>query len=161
MAKKECPDCGLSVGVRTKNCPDCGWKFRIIKRGPKPKQINWKELKRGDIIKCVQGTGPYWLSPEDGERFGFNFRGKYVVNFLDKDGIGAYPYKGNRTESGFCFIYMGKVKYNEKTGIHNRPHKVLGINTEATVIEKPKKKKPKKKNKTIDTEEINQLIASL
>jgi hypothetical protein len=161
VAKKECPDCGLSVGVRTKNCPDCGRKFRIIKRGPKPKQVNWKELKKGDVIKCVQGTGPYWINPEDGEKIGFNFRGKYNVSFIDGRGIGAYPHKGNRTESGFCYIYMGKPDCSRSTGIHQRPHKVLGIQTEATVIEKTKKKKTNRKKKTIDTEGINSLIASL
>ena len=134
MARKECPSCGLRVGVRTKNCPECDWKFRIVKRGPKPKPVNWRELKRGDIIKCVQGTGPYWISPETGEKVGFNHRGKYEVRFLDSKGIGAYPHKGNRTESGFCYIYMGKSKYNKKTGIHSQPHKILGIKTEATVI---------------------------
>ena len=161
MAKKQCPDCGLMVGVRTKNCPDCDHKFLIRKRGARPKQVEWTELKRGDVIKCVQGTGPYWVNKETGERVGFNFRGKYKVDFIDRKGIGAYPEK-NKTESGFCYIYMGKPKFSKESGIHSRPHKILGINTEATIIEKTKsRKKNITKSQDIDTEELNNLIQAI
>ena len=53
MARKECVGCGNMVGVRTKECSDCGYKFLIRKRGPRPKQIDWTELKAGDTIKVV------------------------------------------------------------------------------------------------------------
>ena len=160
MAKKKCPQCGIMLGVRTKQCPECEHKFHIKKGVPKPKMVDWTELKKGDIIKCVQGNGPYWIDKSTGERFGFNFRGKYKVEFIDNKGIGAYPERNN-TESGFCYIYMGGSRYNSETGIQNEPHKILGIQTEATVIEKPKKRKGKKKVNKINAEELNKLIVEL
>ena len=83
-----------------------------------------------------------------------------MVHFIDNKGIGAYPHKGNRTESGFCYIYMGKSKYNKNTGIYSEPHKILGIRTEATIIE-TKIKKRRKKKKQINVDEINNLIATM
>jgi ribosomal protein L40E len=156
MAKKICPQCNLKVGVRTKRCPDCDFKFHIRKGQPRPKQIDWTELKSGDIIKSVQGHGDYFIN-NSGEKSSMAYTGKYTVSQVTKDGICAYPYK-NKTESGFCFIYMGKPKYSKETGIYNQPHKILGIQTEATVIEKKSKKKKRKK---INVNEINELISSL
>ena len=133
MAKKECPDCGLSVGVRTKNCPDCGWKFRIIKRGPKPKQINWKELKRGDIIKCVQGTGPYYVctrgseESDIGDKIYMGCKGKYEVVRIVGNGL-LCKGLGNKS-CGLEFLYMGNKELSKSTGIFKEPHRLIKIKT--------------------------------
>ena len=57
---------------------------------------------------------------------------------------------------------MGKPKFSKETGIHSRPHKILGINTEATIIQKTKsRKKNITKSQDIDTEELNNLIQAI
>ena len=57
---------------------------------------------------------------------------------------------------------MGHSKYNKETGIHSEPHKILGIQTDATVIEKPSKRNTGKLRKQkIDVEELNKMIVQL
>jgi len=175
MAKKECSGCGSMLGVRTKECPDCGYKFLIRKRGPRPKEIDWTELKAGDTIKVVTGTGPYFLSKDrPGEKIMMGHRGVFEV--VELYGVGTTPrgcgvvgrqISGNKNRASVVeYIYMGDTYYNDPLSLHEEPHKIMGIQTEATVIEKPKKKKKKKKktkNKTkeVDVKGLNDLIASL
>ena len=124
--KKTCPQCLTLTGPRTKSC-SCGHKFhfkpRIFKK-PKGQSIDWTTLEKGDIIRCVNGHGPYWISDSDGEKLGLNHRGTYRVMFVEEDGIGAWPYR-NKSESGYTFIYMGKKHYNDDLCQYNEPHKVV------------------------------------
>tara|TARA_R110000824_G_scaffold6161_1_gene28280 strand:- start:7826 stop:8344 length:519 start_codon:yes stop_codon:yes gene_type:complete len=172
MAKKECSGCGSMLGVRTKECPDCGHKFLIRKRGPRPKQIDWTELKAGDTIKVVTGTGPYFLSKiTPGEKIMMGQKGVFEV--VELYGVGARPkgcgivgrqITGKKHRAGVVeYIYMGVTWYNDDLSIHEEPHKVLGVQTEATIIEKPNKKKRKtnKKATEVDVSGLNDLIASL
>ena len=167
MARKECKNCGLSVGVRTKECPDCGQKFLIRKRGPRPKEVDWTELKTGDTIKVVTGTGPYFLSRDKpGEKIMMGHKGLFEVVelYYSKSGCGIVGrqvngrgYRANVVE----FIYMGESYYDDDLSQHNEPHKILGVKTEATILEKPKKKNVvSKKDQEIDVEFLNELIAS-
>ena len=171
MARKECGNCGLSVGVRTKECPDCGYKFLIRKRGPRPKEIDWAELKPGDTIKVVTGTGPYFLSKDrPGEKLMMGHKGVFEVielYGLDKPkGCGVVGRQiTNRSRSSYReHIYMGESWYNDDLSLHEEPHKILGIKTEATVIEKKQKKKSANrisKSNKIDTNSLNKLIEQL
>ena len=169
MARKECSGCGIMLGVRTKECPDCGHKFLIRKRGPRPKQIDWTELKAGDTIKVVTGTGPYFISRDRaGEKIMMGQKGMFEVVELygtgKPDGCGVVGRQlfGNHRAGVIEYIYMGETWYNDDLNIHEEPHKILGVQTEATVIEKPKKKKkPKKKTTEVDVDGLNDLIASL
>ena len=175
MARKECKGCGLSVGVRTKECPDCGNKFVIKKRGPRPKEIEWTELKTKDVIKVVSGTGPYFVSKVNaGERIMLGQKGRFEVVELYNKGPRSCGIVGRQvTERGHRanvteFIYMGESWYNDDMSNHNEPHKILGIETEATIVE-PKVRK-KKKNKSVkakpardnvDVDSINQMIKEM
>ena len=171
MAKKSCSGCGNKVGVRTKECPDCGHKFVIKKRGPRPKEIEWTELKTKDIIKVVIGTGPYFLSKDKpGERIMLGEKGRFEVVELYDKGPRSRGIVGRQvTERGHRanvveFIYMGETYYSDDMCSHNAPHKILGVETEATVIEKSQvdqKKKKKKVKKEVDVTALNDLIASL
>ena len=165
MAKKECPNCASKLGVRTKVCPDCDYKFLIRKKGPRPKQVkNWEDLKKGDIIKCVTGTGPYFISKDrPGERIMMGHKGVFEVvklNYKDSKSCGIIGkpikkrggYKGNTQE----YIYMGEEYYDSILNINKEPHKILGVKTEAEII-KPKKKK--KKEEAIEVDQLNQIIS--
>lgn len=89
----------------------------------KEQDINWKRLKKGDLIKIIAGTGPYIVIIKNGieERVSMGYSGKFRVVSLDKYGIHAYPVKAN--ESGHCFIYMGKKCKSKHNTIMN-PHKI-------------------------------------
>lgn len=167
MAKKQCTGCGLSVGVRTKECPDCGNKFVIRKRGPRPKAVDWTELKTGDTIKVVTGTGPYFLSKiTPGEKIMMGHKGKFEVVELygvaKPKGCGVVGRQifGNHRAGVIEYIYMGETWYNDALSIYEEPHKIMGIKTEATVIEK-KPKKQRRKKKTDSVTSLNKLIEEL
>ena len=124
--QKTCPSCNSLTGPRTKTC-SCGHKFHFkpaIFKTPRGKSIDWTTLEKGDIIKCVNGHGPYYLSKESGDKIGFNYRGKYKVLSIEKDGISAWPHS-NKSESGYCFIYMGKSGYRDELDLHREPHKIV------------------------------------
>tara|TARA_R110000765_G_scaffold259501_3_gene359691 strand:+ start:1104 stop:1622 length:519 start_codon:yes stop_codon:yes gene_type:complete len=167
MAKKECPKCSSKLGVRTKVCPDCSHKFLIRKRRPKPKQIkNWRDLKKGDIIKCVSGTGPYFISKDKpGERIMMGHKGVFEVITLNyrnpkSCGIIGKPVKKNRNKANVQeYIYMGKIYHDDILNINKEPHKILGVETEAETIKPKSKKKKKKKHEEIEVDSLNQIIA--
>lgn len=168
MAKKQCTGCGLSVGVRTKECPECGNKFVIRKRGPRPKEVaNWLELKSGDIIKVVTGTGPYFLSKDKpGEKIMMGHKGKFEVvelnnlNPKSRGIIGRQINNGGYRSNVVEYIYMGDSYYDESLSTHKEPHKILGVQTEAAVIVNPKKKK-KRRKKVDSVTSLNKLIEEL
>jgi hypothetical protein len=83
---------------------------------------DWKSLKRGDVVKSVQGYGPYWIN-EDGERESLGYYGLFKVRYVEDDGIGAYPYGTKQRHGGFHFLYMGKEKQSITGGI-SRSHKL-------------------------------------
>jgi len=124
---KTCVECQGSNGPRAFDCKHCGAPFVVkTKKRRKRKmweECNWRELRVGDIIKVKSGSGPFWSNIITGEMQLMGVYGVFVVNKIYPDGIGAYPHK-NKAHSGYCFIYMGKRKYNETTGIERRPHKI-------------------------------------
>jgi len=141
MPYKTCPKCSTRCGVRTHSCPQCHEilynkeaklltknKFRdkpikLKKIFVAPKKIQWTELQPGDIIKVLNGTGPYQII--NGERICMGYAGKFKVKELDDDGIYAYPVKAS--ESGHCYIYMGKEVLS-KWGTNLSPHKIRKVN---------------------------------
>ena len=102
--QKICSECGCVNGVRAYECKQCEFPFKM-KRGrrtPKKKQVeDHTTLGKGDVIRVVGGSGSYHTN-YDGEKTYLVDRGKYVVEFTDKNGIHAYG------KTGYGYLYMGK-----------------------------------------------------
>jgi hypothetical protein len=126
--RKRCV-CGNIVGVRTKICGACNTPFLFKPSFQKEQrnEINWRELVRGDWIRVISGSGPYFpVEHEDDvvENINTGYYGKFKVKSLEDNGIHAYPI--GKQEAGHCFIYMGKEKVS-KTGTVLKPHKIVKI----------------------------------
>ena len=102
--QKLCTHCNTVNGVRSFECKNCGQAFKM-KKGPKgirkKKVEDFKSLQRGDWIKVVGGSGPYYTD-RDGEKYYMVDRGKYIVEYTDSEGIHAYG------DTGYNYLYMGK-----------------------------------------------------
>ena len=120
--QKVCVNCNCINGVRAYNCKQCDHPFKMKKarRGPRKKLVeNFKELKRGDTIRVVGGSGDYYKDSE-GNRHYFVERGKYKVYNIDKYGIQCYG------KHGYTYVYMGKRCRSKYSSISYRsPHKIL------------------------------------
>lgn len=126
--KKTCPKCEELNGCRSLSCKNCNHKFLTSKSKPKPQrrrikrrkrweEIDWTELQKGDTIKVVQGSGPYYINKE-GETTSFGYHGKFTVKWLDEDGIHALG------KHGHSFLYMGEEKEGI-TGTFLRKYKFM------------------------------------
>ena len=129
---KECPECDNKAHARASKC-NCGYQFYVPKK--KQQEIdasNWRDLKKGDIIKCIVGSGPYWLSKDKpGEKIMLGQKGKFEVVEIHDSGskscgiVGRQLYTRGRKANVREFIYMGEPFYNEELCNHNEPHKIL------------------------------------
>lgn len=122
---KSCSACGFCTGPRAYACPKCHAPF-VFKLQSKEKKntkiirdFDWKELMPGDRIKVT--GGPYYMSKSQ-EFVPMGYRGRFVVQKLDDNGIIAYSDKG-----GFCHIYMGPDFQNKETGLWKVKHKLLKL----------------------------------
>tara|TARA_R110000824_G_scaffold260767_1_gene449426 strand:+ start:555 stop:950 length:396 start_codon:yes stop_codon:yes gene_type:complete len=123
--QKTCDKCQQPAGPRTKVCKKCGnhFVFKFRRRRVKTDELkDWKSLKRGDVVKSIQGHGPYWFN-EQGERESCGYYGLFRVRHVDKEGIGVYPYGYKQQHGGYHFLYMGKEKESLVGGI-SRAHKL-------------------------------------
>jgi ribosomal protein L40E len=124
--QKICNKCSTANGPRAFVCKHCNQQFSFKAKSKEQKttklvrDFNWKELERGDKIK-VSG-GPYFVF--NGEFIPMGYRGKFVVESVDAQGIRAW---GLDKQSGFAHIYMGKDIQNRDTGIWKVKHKILKI----------------------------------
>lgn len=133
--KKMCPNCGEGCGPRSLNCKSCGAAFTF---NPKKLSLNkvvkekldWHSLQRGDTIKVIAGTGPFfpYTNPESKqiEPIAVGHFGIFQVRSVEKDGIGAFEILPGGRQGGFCYIYMGKPKKGV-TGTVMRPHKIKRV----------------------------------
>jgi hypothetical protein len=124
--KKTCGKCQTMTGPRTKICKKCGEHF-VFKLRPRNKVKtnelkDWKSLERGDVVKSIQGYGPYWTN-EEGERESCGYYGLFRVRRVEENGIGAYPYGTKQKHGGYHFIYMGKEE-ESISGTMSRSHKL-------------------------------------
>ena len=133
--EKSCPECDYINHARSSNCKSCDYQFYVRKN--KQREImaaNWKELQTGDVIKCVIGSGPYFLSKDHvGEKIYMGQKGTFEVEeIIDKNktncGImGRKLLSAGRKGFSREYIYMGESHYDEKLGIHREPHKIRVI----------------------------------
>lgn len=135
--KKLCPECESINAARSYKCKVCKYQFKIKKTKRKNEVKQWKDLEHGDIIKVVSGTGPYFLAKENdlgkniekGDRVYTGHRGAFEIIKVVADGLVCFGLsKDNR---GFCFLYMGKKRYNEKFGEWQEAYQI--ITSKATI----------------------------
>ena len=103
--QKICENCGEVNGVRAYECKKCDYPFKMKKwrKGNKKKKVeDHTTLNKGDVIRVVGGSGSYHTNEYNGERTYLVDRGKYVVEFTDREGIHAYG------KTGYGYLYMGK-----------------------------------------------------
>ena len=102
--KKSCPECNTETGVRSYEC-ECGYRFPMKKRqkGRRKKLVeNFKQLKAGDEIKLVGGSGPYYTD-DYGDRHYLIERGRYKVVSRDANGLIVHG------KYGYGHLYMGET----------------------------------------------------
>ena len=133
--QKECPECKSMVHARVSFCRNCNHTF-YIKKNVKQELLakNWRDLKSGDVIKCVTGSGPYFLSKDkQGERIMLGHKGNFEVVEISDQGprscgiIGRQLSSRGRRASVTEYIYMGESFYNDNLCSHNEPHKIKVI----------------------------------
>ena len=128
--QKVCPECNTVNGARAYQCKVCDYAFPNkhgrIRYSKRPVR-DWRELKRGDCVRVVGGSGSYYVSPDTGARTYMSSKGKYKVHTISRDGIVAYGIWKNNT--GCQFIYMGVHKQSDLCdNMYNAPHKLIRIN---------------------------------
>jgi hypothetical protein len=107
-------------------CPKCNAPFVFKAKSKEAKNtkiirdFNWKELVKGDRIRV--GGGPYFVSK--GEFVPMGYRGRFVVEGIDHEGIKAW---GIDKHAGFCHIYMGPDIHNKETNIWKIKHKLMKL----------------------------------
>ena len=127
--QKMCPECGNGCGPRCYSCPqpDCDHEFKFKNEGD---VLDWKELKAGDVFKVKNGSGPFWLSKDSGERIPMGYSGEFEFKCRQGDCIIALSLGGLEVE--VVAIYMGPECIS-KIGMHRRPHRIVSL-------KKPKQK---------------------
>ena len=133
--EKACPECNTSNHARSSNCKSCDYTFYVRKNVREVELAkNWRELVKGDIIKVITGSGPYWLSNDrPGEKIMLGQKGRFEVVEIWDDGprncgiIGCQLHTRGRKSSVREFIYMGESFYGEELSNHNEPHRIKVI----------------------------------
>lgn len=124
--QKLCKQCGTISGARAFECKKCGTQFAMKKFKKTKRKVlvsDYKTLQRGDTIRVISGSGPFYQDG-DGERIYLTDRGKYTVMSTDDNGICAYG------ENGYEYIYMGiTCKSNILDNITKAPCKILLVKT--------------------------------
>ena len=126
--KKKCEQCGSLVGPRTQIC-SCGFEFSFKPRFLKTKtfnnhsSINFRDLKKDDVVYIKRATGPYWFNEETQERVALGYSGKVKVRSVSEDGFSAW----SEREGCFAFIYMGEKKPAKNGVTILAPHKIRKV----------------------------------
>ena len=127
--QKLCKGCKQINASRQRICKWCDREFTLTNQKIKGEITNWQDLKKGDVFRTVNGTGPYYVLKRDcgegkeGEKLLLGARGTYSVHSVEDNGLNCYG-SSNRN-SGFTFVYMGKKEFCEDTGTHRRPHRLV------------------------------------
>lgn len=130
--QKVCPSCGVGNGPRSYTCKSCHHQFAFKPKSKEAKNtkiirdINWRELVKGDRIKVA--AGPFYI--HKGEFINMGYKGRFVVESLDKNGILAW---GLDKHNGFCHIWMGGDIQNSETKIWKTKHKLMKLKPKENV----------------------------
>jgi len=85
----------------------------------KEKKVDWTTLEKGDRIKVIKGSGPYYIMNKN--KIPIGDYGVFTVKSVDPVGIFVYNKYGN------SFLYMGKIKFNDQTNVVRRPYKIVKL----------------------------------
>ena len=126
--QKLCEKCNTPNGVRAYECKNCDYPFKMKKyrKGSKKKRVDdFTKLQKGDEIRVVGGSGPYYTN-ENGEKLYLTDRGKYIVKNVDENGIHTHG------KHGYDYLYMGKKCPSPiLDSITKAPHKIILIRSES------------------------------
>lgn len=134
--QKLCPKCNNKCHTKSSKC-QCGHSFYNAKFKPeeiksKPEvgeKVNnsWKSLVPGDIIKSVNGYGPYWENPNNGEKTYMGSYGRFRVKEIASNGIMAISHSKD-SHNQFEFIYMGEHTQSKLSeNMYRSPHKLFKL----------------------------------
>ena len=130
--QKRCKKCHTDNAARQRVCVYCRQEF-VMKNIPLKHEIkDWKVLEKGDAFRVINGTGPYYILKGDshegkeGEKLFIGCRGKYIVDYIVAQGIGAWKMTGGN--SRYEFVYMGEDEFDKSLSIHREAHRIVKIN---------------------------------
>tara|TARA_R110002020_G_scaffold396226_2_gene606205 strand:+ start:2067 stop:2489 length:423 start_codon:yes stop_codon:yes gene_type:complete len=130
--QKRCGKCRTVNAARQRVCVYCRQEF-IMKNVPLKHEIkDWQRLENGDAFRVINGTGPYYVLREDshegkeGEKLFIGCKGKYIVDNIVTEGIGAW--KMTAGNSRYEFVYMGKDIFDKSLSIYREAHRIVKIN---------------------------------
>ena len=130
--QKRCNKCRTVNAARQRVCVYCRQEF-VMKNVPLKHEIkDWKVLEKGDAFRVINGTGPYYILKGDshegkeGEKLFIGCRGRYIVDNVVPQGIGAWKMTGGN--SIYEFVYMGRDEFDTGLNIHREAHRLVKIN---------------------------------
>lgn len=111
--QKLCSSCNTINGVRSFNCKSCNSPFTMNKKRKNTPALNaarinrnliadYTTLSKGDKIKVLKGSGPYYIG-DSGEKQYLGNNGVFVVDSILGNGIMAVSQYG-----AIEFLYMGQ-----------------------------------------------------
>lgn len=130
--QKTCPSCQTGNGPRSFACKSCGHTFVFKAKSKEAKNtkiirdVNWRELVKGDRVKVA--GGPFYV--HKGEFINMGYKGRFVVESLDKNGILAW---GLDKHQGFCHIWMAGDIQNPETKVWKTKHKLMKLKQKENV----------------------------
>jgi hypothetical protein len=131
--QKLCKNCNTINGVRSFNCKSCNSPFTMNKKRKNTPALNaarinrnlildYTTLSKGDKIKVLKGSGPYYTG-ESGEKQYLGNHGFFIVDKTLHNGIMAVSQYG-----AIEFLYMGQEeKSNVLDNIIRSPYKIALI----------------------------------
>ena len=130
--QKRCKKCNTVNAARQTVCVYCRQEFTMKNIPLKHEIKDWKILEKGDAFRVINGTGPYYILKGDshegkeGEKLFIGCRGKYIVDNIVAQGIGAWRMTGGN--SRYEFVYMGEDEFDKSLSIHREAHRIVKIN---------------------------------
>ena len=130
--QKRCKKCNTVNAARQRVCVYCRHEFTMNHIPLKHEIKDWKSLERGDAFRVVNGRCTYYILKSDshegkaGEKLFIGCRGKYLVDNVVAQGIGAW--KMTVGNSRYEFVNMGNDELDKSLNIHREAHRIVKIN---------------------------------
>lgn len=129
--EKICKKCKAPNGPRAFRCKACNASFDINRHGGEKKNavLEWTELEKGQYIKVLAGSGPYWQPPNsvhEEDRMYMGYHGIFSIFKVLQDGLLTIKATGEG-RGGIYFIYMGPVMRSKQTGCYRQPHMIVKV----------------------------------